>query len=57
MEKLSNLVSSSYIESSIKNVSINSDITLDKIQELISSLENAAKSIIIPVLKIEKKMK
>ena len=57
MERVSNLVSPSYIVSTIKNVSINSDLTLEKIEELMSEIEKASKSIIIPVLKIEKKMK
>ena len=57
MERVSNLVSPSYIVSTIKNVSINSDLTLKKIEELMSEIEKASKSIIIPVLKIEKKMK
>ncbi len=54
---MSNLVSPSYIASTFKNISINSDLTLDKIKELQLILDGASKSIIIPVLKIEKKLK
>ena len=57
MEKVNNLVSPSYIDSTIQNILINSDITLDKVQQQMSSLDKVTKSIIIPVIKIEKKIK
>ena len=57
MEKVNNLESPSYIDSTIQNILINSDITLDKVQQQISSLDKVTKSIIIPVIKIEKKIK
>ncbi len=57
MEKDNNLESPSYIESTIQNVLINPDITLDKVQQLMSKLDKITKSIIVPVIKIEKKMK
>ena len=57
MEKVNNLVSPSYIDSTIQNILINSDITLDKVQQLMSKLDKITKSIIVPVIKIEKKMK
>ena len=57
MEKVNNLVSQSYIDSTIQNILINSDITLDKVQQQMSSLDKVTKSIIIPVIKIEKKIK
>ena len=57
MEKVNNLESPSYIDSTIQNILINSDITLDKVQQQMSSLDKVTKSIIIPVIKIEKKIK
>ena len=57
MEKVNNLVSPSYIDSTIQNILINSDITLDRVQQQMSTLDKVTKSIIIPVIKIEKKIK
>ncbi len=57
MENDNNLLSHSYIESTIQNILINSDITLDRVQQQMSTLDKVTKSIIIPVIKIEKKIK
>ena len=43
MEKDNNLESPSYIESTIQNVLINPDITLDKVQQLMSKLDKITK--------------
>ena len=56
MEKTSSITSSEYIASSFQNISVNSKIQITKIEEMLQALEKASKSIIIPVLKIEKKI-
>ena len=56
MEKTSNTTSSSIIVSTIKNITLNTDITITKINELINSLKKASSALIVPVLKLEKKI-
>ena len=56
MEKASNTTSSSIIVSTIKNITLNTDITITKINELINSLKKASSALIVPVLKLEKKI-
>ena len=48
--------SSKFIGSTLDNVLLNSDISLSKIKEVLNSLDKAAKAIIIPILKIKKKI-
>lgn len=50
------ITSSSYISSTFQNIALNSDITLSKINELMSSVQKASRALILPVLKIEKKI-
>ena len=50
------ITSSSYISSTFQNIALNSDITLSKINEMISSVQKASRALILPVLKIEKKI-
>lgn len=50
------ITSTSYIASTFQNIALNSDITISKIKELTSSLQKASRALILPVLKIEKKI-
>ena len=50
------LSSSKYNSSSINNENLNSDISISKLKEVLGSLDKAAKSIIVPILKIKKKI-
>jgi len=56
MDKQSSISSSKYISSTLDNIVINSDISLSKMKEVITSLDKATKAIIIPILKIKKKI-
>ena len=56
MDKQSTISSSKYISSTLDNIILNSDISLTKIKEVLSSLDKATKAIIIPILKIKKKI-
>ena len=56
MDKQSTISSSKYISSTLDNIIINSDISLTKIKEVLASLDKATKAIIIPILKIKKKI-
>ena len=56
MEKQSSISSSKYISSTLDNVILNSNINLTKMKEALDILEKAANAIIIPVLKIQKKI-
>ena len=56
MEKHSSISSSKFISAALDNVVINSDISLSKMKEILGTLDQAAKAIIIPILKIKKKI-
>ena len=56
MEKQSSISSSKFIGSTLENIILNSSLNLTKMQEVMNALEKAAKAIIIPVLKIQKKI-
>lgn len=56
MDKHCSISSSKYISSALDNVILNSEINLAKMKEIITSLDRAAKGIIIPILKIKKKI-
>ena len=56
MEKQSSISSSKYIGSTLENIMLNSHLNLSKMKEVMDALDNAAKAIIIPVLKIQKKI-
>ena len=56
MEKQSSISSSKYIGSTLENIMLNSYLNLSKMKEVMDALDNAAKAIIIPVLKIQKKI-
>ena len=56
MEKQSCISSSKFIGSTLDNVILNSDISLTKMKEAIDTLDKASKAIIIPILKIQKKL-
>jgi len=56
MEKQSTISSSKYISSTLDNIVLNSDISLSKMKEVLTSLDKATKAIIIPILKIKKKI-
>ena len=56
MEKQSSISSSKFIGSTLENVILNSNINLTKMKEVIDTLDKATKAIIIPVLKIQKKI-
>ena len=56
MDKQTSISSSKYISSTLDNIVINSDISLSKMKEVITSLDKATKAIIIPILKIKKKI-
>ena len=56
MEKQSSISSSKFIGSTLENIILNSNLNLLKMQEVMNSLDKAAKAIIIPVLKIQKKI-
>ena len=55
MHRNSAISSSKFIGSTLDNVVLNSDISLTKLKEVLTSLDKAAKAIIIPILKIKKK--
>jgi hypothetical protein len=50
------LNSTNYIKSTLENIGINSQENLNKINELTYTLDKASKAIILPVLKIQKKL-
>jgi len=56
MDKQSSISSSKYISSTLDNIVLNSDISLSKMKEVLTSLDKATKAIIIPILKIKKKI-
>ena len=56
MEKQSSISSSKYIGSTLDNIILNSNINLTKMKEVFQTLDKAANAIIIPVLKIKKKI-
>ena len=56
MEKQSSISSSKYIGSTLDNIILNSNINLTKMKEVFETLDKAANAIIIPVLKIKKKI-
>ena len=56
MERHSTISSSKYNSSSLDNIINNSDINIAKLKEVFNSLDKAAKAIIIPILKIKKKI-
>ena len=56
MHRNSTISSSKFIGSTLDNVVLNSDISLSKLKEVLASLDKAAKAIIIPILKIKKKI-
>ena len=56
MEKQSSISSSKYISSTLDNVILNSNINLTKMKEVLDTLDKAANAVIIPVLKIQKKI-
>ena len=56
MHRNSSISSSKFIGSTLDNVVLNSDISLTKLKEVLTSLDKAAKAIIIPILKIKKKI-
>ena len=56
MEKQSSISSSKFIGSTLENIILNSNLNLTKMQEVMNALDKAAKAIIIPVLKIQKKI-
>jgi hypothetical protein len=56
MEKQSSISSSKFIGSTLDNIILNSKINLSKIKEVITTMDKASKAIIIPILKIQKKL-
>ena len=56
MEKQSSISSSKFIGSTLDNVILNSKINLIKMKEVLNTLDKAAKAIILPVIKIQKKI-
>ena len=56
MEKQNSISSSKFIGSTLDNVILNSDISLSKIKELMETLDKASKAIMIPIIKIQKKL-
>ena len=56
MDKPTTISSSKYISSTLDNIVLNSDISLSKMKEVLTSLDKATKAIIIPILKIKKKI-
>ena len=56
MEKHSTIPSSKFNSSSLGNMNNSSDINISKLKEVLDSLDKAAKDIIIPILKIKKKI-
>jgi hypothetical protein len=56
MENQFDISSYKYTGPELDNESVNSDISFSKIEEVINSLDKAAKAIIIPILKIKKKI-
>ena len=56
MEKQSSISSSKFIGSTLNNVILNSNINLTKMKEVLNTLDKATKAIILPVLKIQKKI-
>ena len=56
MEKQSSISSSRFIGSTLENIILNSSLNLSRMKEVMNALDRAAKAIIIPVLKIQKKI-
>ena len=56
MEKQSSISSSKFIGSTLENIILNSSLNLSKMREVMNALDRAAKAIIVPVLKIQKKI-
>ena len=56
MEKQSSISSSKFIGSTLENIILNSSLNLYKMKEVMDALDRAAKAVIIPVLKIQKKI-
>ena len=56
MEKQSSISSSKFIGSTLENIILNSSLNLSKMKEVMNALDRAAKAVIIPVLKIQKKI-
>ena len=56
MEKQSSISSSKFIGSTLENIILNSSLNLSKMKEIMDALDRAAKAVIIPVLKIQKKI-
>ena len=57
MEKQTSSISSSkYISSTLENVSLNSNISLAQMKELINILDTASYALIVPILKIQNKI-
>ena len=56
MDKQSTISSSKFIGSTLDNEILNSEVSLSKMKEVLKSLDKAAKDIIVPILKIKKKI-
>ena len=56
MERHSSISSFKYNNSSGDNTNNNSDMNITKLKEVLTSLDKTAKAIIIPILKIKKKI-
>ena len=56
MDRPSVIASSKYNMNSYDNMNVNSDISISKLKEELTSLDRAAKAIIVPILKIKKKI-
>ena len=56
MDKQSTISSSKFIGLTLDNVVLNSNINLTKMKEVLTSLDKAAKAIIVPILKIKRKI-
>ena len=57
MEKQTSSISSSkYISSTLENVSLNSNISLAQMREMLNILDTASYALIVPILKIQNKI-
>ena len=56
MDKQSTISSSKFIGSTLDNEILNSEVSLSKMKEVLKTLDKAAKDIIVPILKIKKKI-
>ena len=57
MEKQTSSISSSkYISSTLENVTLNSNISLAQMKDLLNILDSASYALIIPILKIQRKI-